>query len=154
MNACYRILTIVSGGHRFRPHFLPISTMPLHLNQTYTLDCTQVILLTSKISFPLTEIDIVKCALTSGVTTLLSLCLSSDWVFGSRRVTNCNNTEINCISNNMSEMSELGERPRLVEMSDIFLNHTNTLGSNRPEETVVTIDETLQQQPPDTHSGT
>ncbi|TNN74674.1 hypothetical protein EYF80_014992 [Liparis tanakae] len=77
-----------------------------------------------------------------------------DWVFGSRRVTNCNNTEINCISNNMSEMSESGERPRLVEMSYIFLNHTNSLGSNRPEETVVTIDETLQQQPPDTHSGT
>ncbi|KAK9519749.1 hypothetical protein VZT92_022458 [Zoarces viviparus] len=77
-----------------------------------------------------------------------------DWVFGSRRVTNCNNTEINCISNNTNEMSELHERPRLVEISYISLNHTNCLSSNRPEETVVTIDETLQQQPPDNHSGT
>lgn len=54
----------------------------------------------------------------------------------------------------MSEMSELGDRPRLVEMSYISLNHTNCLSSNRPEEIVVTIDETLEQQPPDTHSGT
>ncbi|XP_071342638.1 uncharacterized protein [Trachinotus anak] len=77
-----------------------------------------------------------------------------DWVFGSRRATNRNKTEINCITNNMSEMSELGERPRLVEMSYISLNHTNCLSSSRPEEVVVTIDETLQQRPPDTHSGT
>ncbi|KAE8294583.1 hypothetical protein D5F01_LYC07541 [Larimichthys crocea] len=73
-----------------------------------------------------------------------------DLMFGSRRVTNRNKTEINCITNNMNEMSE---RPRL-EMSYISLNHTNSLSSNRPEETVVTIDETLQQRPPDTHSGT
>ncbi|XP_051233198.1 uncharacterized protein LOC127350527 [Dicentrarchus labrax] len=73
------------------------------------------------------------------------------WVLGSRR----NKTEINCITNNMNEMSELGERPRLVEMSYISMNHTNCLSSSRPEEIVVTIDETLQQQrPPDTHSGT
>ncbi|XP_031138329.1 uncharacterized protein LOC116038233 [Sander lucioperca] len=77
-----------------------------------------------------------------------------DWVFGSRRVSSRNKTEINCISNNVNEMSELGERPRLVEMGYISLNHTNCLSSIRPEETVVTIDETLQQRPPDTHSGT
>ncbi|XP_023284751.1 uncharacterized protein LOC111671784 [Seriola lalandi dorsalis] len=81
-----------------------------------------------------------------------------DWVFGSRRATNPNKTEINCISNNMNEMremSELCEQPRLVEMSHISLNHhTNCLSSSRPEEVVVTIDETLQQRPPDTHSGT
>ncbi|TKS74930.1 hypothetical protein D9C73_009013 [Collichthys lucidus] len=76
--------------------------------------------------------------------------LVSNLMFGSRRVTNRNKTEINCITNNMNEMSE---RPRL-EMSYISLNHTNSLSSNRPEETVVTIDETLQQRPPDTHSGT
>ncbi|XP_074493111.1 uncharacterized protein LOC141768614 [Sebastes fasciatus] len=77
-----------------------------------------------------------------------------DWVFGSRRVPYHNKTEVNCITNNMNEMSELGERPRLVEMSYISLNHTNCLSSNRTEETVITIDETLQQRPPDTHSGT
>ncbi|XP_033181832.1 uncharacterized protein LOC117152845 [Anabas testudineus] len=77
-----------------------------------------------------------------------------DWVFGSRRVPNRNKTEINCITSDVNEMSELGERPRLVEMNYISLNHTNCLSSNRMEEIVVTIDETLQQQPPDTHSGT
>ncbi|XP_028443805.1 uncharacterized protein LOC114561868 [Perca flavescens] len=77
-----------------------------------------------------------------------------DLVFGSRRVSSRNKTEINCISSNMNEMSELGERPRLVEMGYISLNHTNCLSSVRPEETVVTIDETLQQRPPDTPSGT
>ncbi|KAI3368358.1 hypothetical protein L3Q82_008063 [Scortum barcoo] len=76
------------------------------------------------------------------------------WVFGSRRVAERNKTEINCVANNMSELGELGEHPRLVEMSYISLNHTNCLSSSRPEEIVVTIDETLQQQPPDTHSGT
>lgn len=87
------------------------------------------------------------------LTPLLSFCLS-DWVFGSRRVPNRNKTEINCITSDVNEMSELGERPRLVEMNYISLNHTNCLSSNRMEEIVVTIDETLQQQPPDTHSGT
>ncbi|CAJ1059434.1 uncharacterized protein LOC116695251 [Xyrichtys novacula] len=77
-----------------------------------------------------------------------------DWVFGSRRFPNRNTPEINCITNNMSEMTELGERPRLVEMNYISLNHTNCLSSNRAEDVVVTIDETLQQRPPDTVSGT
>ncbi|KAM7409359.1 hypothetical protein PAMA_001032 [Pampus argenteus] len=77
-----------------------------------------------------------------------------DWVFGSRRVSNRNKTEINCITNNMNETTELGERPHLVEMSYISLNHTNCLSSNRPEEIVVTVDETLQHHPPDAHSGT
>ncbi|XP_037324497.1 uncharacterized protein LOC119216139 isoform X1 [Pungitius pungitius] len=76
------------------------------------------------------------------------------WVCGSRGLTNCNNTEINCISNNINVMSELAERPRVLEMSYISLNHTNCLSANRPEESAVTIDETLQQRPPDTHSGT
>ncbi|KAG7220023.1 hypothetical protein INR49_000672 [Caranx melampygus] len=95
-----------------------------------------------------------------------------DWDFGSRRATNRNKTEINCITHNMNEMSELGEQPRLLEMSYISLNHlqhhqhhqhhhhTNCLSPGRLEEqqeeevVVVTIDETLQQRPPDTHSGT
>ncbi|XP_040041323.2 uncharacterized protein LOC120824492 [Gasterosteus aculeatus] len=76
------------------------------------------------------------------------------WVCGSRGLTNCNNTEINCISNNINVMGELAERPRLLEMSYISLNHTNCLSADRPEDTAVTIDETLQRRPPDTHSGT
>ncbi|CAK6976411.1 uncharacterized protein LOC121900862 [Scomber scombrus] len=80
-----------------------------------------------------------------------------DWVFGSRRVPNRNRTEINCITNNLSEMSDLGERPHLVEMSYVSLNHTNCLlSSNRPDETVITVvgSETLQHRPPDADSGT
>ncbi|KAM3619237.1 uncharacterized protein V6R79_004954 [Siganus canaliculatus] len=77
-----------------------------------------------------------------------------EWVFGSRRVTSRNKTEINCIANNVNEMIDLGERPRLMEMNYISLNHTNCLSSNRAEEIVVTVDEKLQQRPPDTHSGT
>ncbi|KAM8875244.1 uncharacterized protein AB9W97_016143 isoform 2-T2 [Spinachia spinachia] len=76
------------------------------------------------------------------------------WVCGSRGLSNCNNTEINCISTNINVMSELAERPRRLEMSYISLNHTNCQSANRPEETVVAIDETLKQRPPDTHSGT
>ncbi|XP_069009019.1 uncharacterized protein [Embiotoca jacksoni] len=80
-----------------------------------------------------------------------------DWVFASRRAANRNKTEVNCIASNMnemSEMSELGERPRLLEMSYISLNQTDCLSAARPEEIAVTIDEPLQQRPPDTHSGT
>ncbi|XP_063356869.1 uncharacterized protein LOC134646822 [Pelmatolapia mariae] len=75
-----------------------------------------------------------------------------DWVFGSRRAANRNKTEVNSITNTMNEMSE--RPPLVVEMSYISLNHTNHLSSNRQEEVVVTIDETLQQQPPNTPSGT
>ncbi|XP_030289436.1 uncharacterized protein LOC115591659 [Sparus aurata] len=77
-----------------------------------------------------------------------------EWVYSSRRLNNRNKTEVNCITNNMNEMSELSERPRPVDMSYISLNHTNCLSPSRPEEVVVTVDETLQQRPPDTHSGT
>ncbi|KAK2908288.1 uncharacterized protein [Channa argus] len=75
-----------------------------------------------------------------------------DWVF--RQATGRNKSEIKCITSNITEMSELGERPRLVEMNYVSLNHTNCLSSNRLEEMVFTVDETLQQRPPDTHSGT
>ncbi|KAG7514588.1 hypothetical protein JOB18_038160 [Solea senegalensis] len=74
-----------------------------------------------------------------------------DWLRGSRRFTNLNKSELNCVANSRSE---LGERPRLVEMSFISLNHANCLSAKRAEEIVVTIDETLPQRPPDTHSGT
>ncbi|XP_029005044.1 uncharacterized protein LOC114854620 [Betta splendens] len=75
-----------------------------------------------------------------------------DWVFGSRRSSDRNKSEINCISRNVSEMSE---RPRLVEMSSVSLNHSKCVSGSRAEATVVTVDETLQQQrPPDPQSGT
>ncbi|XP_047443637.1 uncharacterized protein LOC125009604 [Mugil cephalus] len=77
-----------------------------------------------------------------------------DWTFGSRRAPDRNKTEINCITSSMNEMTELSERPRLLEMSYISLNHTSCLGPSRAEEVVVTVDETLLQRPPDTHSGT
>ncbi|KAF0041672.1 hypothetical protein F2P81_005204 [Scophthalmus maximus] len=83
-----------------------------------------------------------------------------DWVFGSRRLTSGNKTEINCITSGVSEMSEMGEsgeRPRLLEMGYISLNHTNCLSSTAgqtEETTVVTIDETLPQRRPDAPSGT
>ncbi|KAM7012261.1 uncharacterized protein LKV04_022782 [Tautogolabrus adspersus] len=77
-----------------------------------------------------------------------------DWMLNSRRVPSRNKTEINCITNNMNEMTELGEQPRLMEMNYISLNHTNYLSANRAQDVVVTIDEMLLQRPPDTHSGT
>ncbi|XP_047231274.1 uncharacterized protein LOC124874105 [Girardinichthys multiradiatus] len=77
-----------------------------------------------------------------------------DWVFDPRRSANRNKTEISCITDNMHEMGELAERPRLLEMSYISLNHTNSLSPNRPEETVFTVDETLEQHLPDSHPGT
>nr|XP_020481198.1 uncharacterized protein LOC109975027 isoform X2 [Monopterus albus] len=77
-----------------------------------------------------------------------------EWALGAHRVTSRNKTEINCITNNVNEVSEMGERPRPVEMTCISLNHSNCLSSSRPEEIVISVEETLQQRPPDTHSGT
>ncbi|RVE73696.1 hypothetical protein OJAV_G00034080 [Oryzias javanicus] len=77
-----------------------------------------------------------------------------DWVLGSHQAAHPKESAISYITTNINEGTDRGERPRLVEMSYISLNHTNTLTSGRPEEIVVTIDETLEQRPPDTHSGT
>ncbi|KAK2835059.1 hypothetical protein Q5P01_015543 [Channa striata] len=53
------------------------------------------------------------------------------------------------------EASEpVGRDAAAVEMNYVSLNHTNCVSSNRLEEIVVTVDETLQQRPPDAHSGT
>ncbi|XP_074524717.1 uncharacterized protein LOC141789255 [Halichoeres trimaculatus] len=76
-----------------------------------------------------------------------------DWVFDSRRLQNRNKPEINCITNNLSNSTELVERPRLLEMNYVSLNHTNCLSADRAEDVVdavVTVDETLLQRPPDT----
>ncbi|XP_031693900.1 uncharacterized protein LOC116376688 [Oncorhynchus kisutch] len=75
-------------------------------------------------------------------------------LFGGCRVTNRSKSEINCITNSVNEMSEMSERPQLVEMNYITCNHSNCLGATaQPEELIVTIDETLQ-LPRDTHTGT
>ncbi|KAM4575533.1 uncharacterized protein V3H82_010022 [Fundulus diaphanus] len=71
-----------------------------------------------------------------------------DWVFDPRRPANRNKTAISCIANNLHEMSELPEG------SYISLDHTTDLSPGRPEETVLTVDETLQQHLPDSHAGT
>ncbi|XP_024865882.1 uncharacterized protein LOC112451290 [Kryptolebias marmoratus] len=75
-----------------------------------------------------------------------------DWMLSSRRAAHHNNTEINCITNNVSDLMdlmELAERPRWVETSYASLNPSG------PEDSVVTVDETLEQQHrPDAHSGT
>ncbi|KAJ8367128.1 hypothetical protein AAFF_G00330900 [Aldrovandia affinis] len=76
-----------------------------------------------------------------------------DWVFGPRPANNSSKSDINCITNSMNEMSELSERPRLVEMTYISQNHNSCLETAKPEELVVTIDETLQ-LPQEPYTGT
>lgn len=77
------------------------------------------------------------CLLNSLTLSLLHLLLAG-WVFGSHRNTSRNKREISCIT---STMSESGERPHLVELSYIPLNHTGCLSSNQSEEMVVRMDE-------------
>ena len=50
-------------------------------------------------------------------------------------------------------MSEMSERPRMLEMNYISHNPSNYLDASKPEDLVVHIDETLQ-LPLDTHSVT
>ncbi|XP_054911329.1 uncharacterized protein LOC129375957 [Poeciliopsis prolifica] len=77
-----------------------------------------------------------------------------DWVFDPPRSENRNKMEISCITSNMHEMSDPAERPRLLEVGYVSLNHTSCLNPSRPEETVFTVDETLQPRLPDSQSGT
>ncbi|XP_014877108.1 uncharacterized protein LOC106939265 [Poecilia latipinna] len=76
------------------------------------------------------------------------------WVFDPPRSANRNKMEISCITSNLHEMSDLAERPRLLEMGYVSLNHTSCPNASRPEETVFTVDETLQRHLPDSQSGT
>ncbi|XP_038150980.1 uncharacterized protein LOC119789866 isoform X3 [Cyprinodon tularosa] len=70
-----------------------------------------------------------------------------DWVFDPRRPANRNKTEISCVTSNTHEMSELAE-------SYVSLNHTSCLSPSRPEVTVFTVDETIEQRLPEAHCGT
>ncbi|XP_013867682.1 uncharacterized protein LOC106520253 [Austrofundulus limnaeus] len=75
-----------------------------------------------------------------------------DWTLSSRRAASHNHPEINCITSNMTE---LAERPRLLDTNHVQLNHHSCLDLSGPEDTVVTVDETLVQPgPPDSHPGT
>ncbi|XP_073679628.1 uncharacterized protein [Garra rufa] len=74
-----------------------------------------------------------------------------EWVFGPRSDNRRTKSEVNCISSSMNEMSELS---RPVDMHCIVYNHSDCPSViNKPEELVVTIDETLQ-LPREAYSGT
>ncbi|XP_043086127.1 uncharacterized protein LOC122332789 [Puntigrus tetrazona] len=73
-----------------------------------------------------------------------------EWVFGPRSDNRRNKSEVNCISSGMNEMSELS---RPVDTRCVVYNHSDCPSAIKPEELVVTIDETLQ-LPREAHSGT
>ncbi|CAL8271316.1 unnamed protein product [Arctogadus glacialis] len=63
-----------------------------------------------------------------------------DWMSGSRGVSGPRGSEINCIA---SSKADVDQQTPPVEMNFISLNNTNPcLGFKRPEELVVTVDET------------
>ncbi|XP_054607952.1 uncharacterized protein [Nothobranchius furzeri] len=63
-----------------------------------------------------------------------------DWTLSAHRAAN-HETKISCITN-------------VSERVEVNYNHNSCLNPSRSEETVVTVDETLEQRLPDTHSGT
>ncbi|XP_051515074.1 uncharacterized protein LOC127418534 [Myxocyprinus asiaticus] len=71
-----------------------------------------------------------------------------EWVFGPRSDNRRSKSEVNCIS--MNEMNELS---RPVDTHCITYNHSVSTSTIKPEELVVTIDETSQ-IPREGHSGT
>ncbi|XP_077075219.1 uncharacterized protein LOC143726098 [Siphateles boraxobius] len=70
-----------------------------------------------------------------------------EWVFGPRSDDRRSKSEVNCISSSVNEMSQLS-RP-----VDIVYNHSDSQNTIKPEELVVTIDETSQ-LPREAYSGT
>ncbi|XP_048035142.1 uncharacterized protein LOC125260699 [Megalobrama amblycephala] len=75
-----------------------------------------------------------------------------EWVFGPRSDDRRSKSEVNCISSSVNEMSELSCR---VDTSRcIVYNHSESPNAMKPEELVVTIDETLQDLPREAYSGT
>nr|XP_055043978.1 uncharacterized protein LOC129430626 isoform X1 [Misgurnus anguillicaudatus]XP_055043979.1 uncharacterized protein LOC129430626 isoform X1 [Misgurnus anguillicaudatus] len=62
-----------------------------------------------------------------------------EWMFGPRSNDRRSKSEVNCIS--MKEMSEL---PHTVDSHYITYNHSEASGTLKPEDLVVTIDETSQ----------
>lgn len=78
----------------------------------------------------------------------LHVCLSPEWVFAPRSNDRQSKSEVNCIS--MNEMSELSHP---VDSHCITYNHSETQRTLKPEELVVTINETSQ-PPREGQSGT
>ncbi|XP_019904490.1 uncharacterized protein LOC109616027 [Esox lucius] len=73
--------------------------------------------------------------------------------FGGCRATDRNKSDINCITKRVDDIHEMSERLRFMEMS-ITHNHSNHLGATaKPEELILTIEETLQ-VPCDMYNGT
>ncbi|XP_029110492.1 uncharacterized protein LOC114911255 [Scleropages formosus] len=66
-----------------------------------------------------------------------------DWVFGPRPAKNSNKSEINCITNSMNEMNEMSEFARFMDAN--FISHDPDICADaaKPEELVVSIDETF-----------
>ncbi|XP_051518887.1 uncharacterized protein LOC127420553 [Myxocyprinus asiaticus] len=71
-----------------------------------------------------------------------------EWAFMPRSDNRRNKRDINCIS-----MNEMNELPRPVDTHCIIYNHSDSTSTIKPEELVVTIDETLQ-IPREDYSGT
>ncbi|XP_026100095.1 uncharacterized protein LOC113070963 [Carassius auratus] len=74
----------------------------------------------------------------------------AEWVFGPRSDNRRSKSEVNCISSSMNEMRELSHP---VDMRCIAYNHSDCQSAIKPEELVVTIDETSQ-LPCEASSGT
>ncbi|XP_017574211.1 uncharacterized protein LOC108440024 [Pygocentrus nattereri] len=73
-----------------------------------------------------------------------------EWVFGPRSANRRSKSDVSCITGNANEMSEL---PRVVETNYVTHNHSNCPGTLKPEELVITIDESSQ-LPNEAYSGT
>ncbi|XP_052449337.1 uncharacterized protein LOC128011203 [Carassius gibelio] len=73
-----------------------------------------------------------------------------EWVFGPRSDNRRSKSEVNCISSSMNEMSELSHP---ADTCCIVYNHSDCPSTIKPEELVVTIDETSQ-LPREAYSGT
>ncbi|XP_023650408.1 uncharacterized protein [Paramormyrops kingsleyae] len=76
-----------------------------------------------------------------------------DWVFGARPVDTSSKTQINCISNSMNEMSELGELTQFANAKELHRGQSDCLDAAKDEEFIITIDETLH-LPQDPYCGT
>ncbi|KAL1022735.1 hypothetical protein UPYG_G00031650 [Umbra pygmaea] len=83
---------------------------------------------------------------------LITECVDCRVFFG-WRATNRSKSDINCITKTMNNLTEMSEIPQLVEMNDITHNHRNFGAAAKPEEIILTIDETFQ-MPQETYNGT
>ncbi|KAL7863948.1 hypothetical protein AOLI_G00153680 [Acnodon oligacanthus] len=76
--------------------------------------------------------------------------LQQEWVFGPRSANRRSKSDVSCITGNANEMSEL---PRVAETNYVTHNHSNCPGTLKPEDLVITIDDSSQ-LPNEAYSGT